>query len=42
MQDFFLQNDIPIFEDEEWKSIDGYDDKYFVSNYGRVLSFKRK
>ena len=27
---------------EIWKEIDGYDGDYFISNYGRVKSFKRK
>ncbi|SHJ53539.1 NUMOD4 motif-containing protein [Clostridium cavendishii DSM 21758] len=29
-------------EYEEWKSIKGYDDKYFISNKGRVKSIKYK
>jgi hypothetical protein len=26
---------------EQWKSIDGYEDYYQISNYGRVKSFAR-
>lgn len=37
--------DIPdksIDEKEVWKSIDGFNHKYFISNYGRVYSVKTK
>jgi hypothetical protein len=30
------------FENEEFKSIDEYQGFYFISNYGKVISFKRK
>jgi len=29
------------FEDEEFKPIQGYEGLYFISNYGKVVSFKR-
>ncbi len=34
--------DIPYLEGEQWKSIEGYDDKYKISNLGRVASYKYK
>lgn len=40
MQDLFSQNCIPDIDGEEWKEIEGYNKKYFISNYSRVKSFK--
>ena len=31
---------IPNLPDEEWRSIEGYDGKYLISNCGRVKSLK--
>lgn len=41
--DQILNNpDFGIFRDEEWKTIDGYENKYMVSNLGRVKSLNYK
>ena len=31
--------EIENFENEEWRPVAGYEGRYFVSNYGRVISF---
>lgn len=31
--------EIENFENEEWRPIEGFDGRYYVSNYGRVKSF---
>ena len=31
-----------IRNDEQWRHIDGFDDKYMVSSYGRIKSLSRK
>lgn len=35
-------NDIPDLEGEEWAEIEGYDKAYWISNLGRVKSYKYK
>ena len=42
MDTFFPLDQIEDFEGEVWKTIRGYDDKYYISNYGRVKSYYRK
>ena len=37
-----LLNKLKVFEAEIWKDIQGYKDKYQVSNYGRIKSLSRK
>ncbi len=38
--DWFLE--FKEFKDEKFKPIDEYQGFYFISNYGKVVSFKRK
>lgn len=30
-----------VIANEEWRPVEGYDEKYLVSNYGRVKSLKQ-
>ena len=39
---YFPQNQLEDLEDEIWKQIDGYGNKYYISNYGRVKSYQHK
>lgn len=41
MAAFQTQDRIKDLSGEEWKSIEGYDEKYLISNYGRVKSLKK-
>ena len=42
MDRFFPLDNIENLEGEVWKPINGYDEKYYISNYGRVKSYKYK